>query len=254
MPGHRATRALTAALSRGLGLWHLRTPLKMVVAFSVVLTAIAVMGVVLFAHMQSVKRSEAAVAVALETLAVSAAARFDLARQENSLRGYMLTGEPYYLRRIETVHRPNYVEHAAALARLATNDPPMEAQVATLNAAYARWEAEAMTPAMALAADPARRAKAVALVGEAGLADSLIAPAEDVLDVIRDDARLALQTHNGASNRALIVMEIALVAGILIAALIAAGMGAVLVRDMGTPISALTRIMRRLANGESDFV
>ncbi|MBA4000434.1 ATP-binding protein [Brevundimonas sp.] len=254
MPNYGASRALTAVLSRGMGLFHLRTPLKMVVAFSVVLTAIAVMGVVLFAHMQTVKRSEAAVADALATLSASGAARFDLARQENSLRGYMLTGEPYYLRRIETVHRPSYVRHAAELARQAADDPAMQARVEALNAAYARWEAEAMTPAMALAADPAGRAEAAALVGEAGLADSLIAPAEDVLDAMRDDARAALIEHSGASGRALVVMEVALVAGILIAALIAALMGAVLVRDMGSPVSALTGVMRRLARGETDFV
>ncbi|MFN4295376.1 MAG: ATP-binding protein [Brevundimonas sp.] len=254
MPNYGASRALTALLSRGMGLFHLRTPLKMVVAFSVVLTAIAVMGVVLFTHMQTVKRFEAASVKALATLSASAGARFDLARQENSLRGFMLTGEPYYLRRIETVHRPSYIRHADELARLAADDPPMQARVAALNAAYARWEAEAMTPAMALAADPASRAEAVALVGEAGLADGLIAPAEDVLDALRDDARSALRGYHGANGRALVVMEIALVGGILSAALIAALMGAILVRDMGSPVSALTRIMRRLAAGETDFV
>ncbi|GAD59021.1 response regulator [Brevundimonas sp. BAL450] len=254
MPGHGDAHGLTAALSRGAGLWHLRIPLKMVVVFSVVLAAIVVMGGVLFAHMQTVKRSEAAVAVALETLSTSAAARFDLARQENSLRGYMLTGESYYLRRIETLHRPSYMEHAAELARLAADDPVMAERVAMMNAAHARWEVEAFAPAVALAADPARRAEAAAMVGEAGLADRLITPAEDALDAIRDDARLALTEHSGASGQALLVMELALVIGIIIATLIAALMGAVLVRDMGSPVSALTGLMRRLAKGETDFV
>jgi signal transduction histidine kinase len=254
MPRFGATRALTAVLSRGMGLFHLRTPLKMVVAFSVVLAAIAVMGVVLFIHMQTVKRSEAAAADALATLSASAAARFDLTRQENALRGYMLTGEPYYLRRLDTVHRPSYLEHAAELARLATDNPVLEARVAVLNAAYASWEAEAMGPTRALATDPARRAEAATMVGEAALVDSLIAPVEEALDALRDDARRALLSHNSASSRALIVMEVALVAGILIAAMIAALMGAILVRDMGSPVSALTGIMRRLARGETDFV
>ena len=125
MPGHGAARTLTAALSRGLGLLHMRTPMKMAVAFSVVLAAIAVMGLVLFAHMQSVKRSEAAGARALETLQATEIARFALAREENSLRGYMLTGETYYLRRIETLHRPSYVAQARRLTDMAADDPQL---------------------------------------------------------------------------------------------------------------------------------
>ena len=143
MPGHGAARTLTAALSRGLGLLHLRTPLKMAVAFSVVLAAIAVMGVVLFAHTQTVKRAEAAGARALETLQAAEIARFALAREENSLRGYMLTGEAYYLRRIETVHRPSYVEQAERLNELAANDPQLAERVAAMGAAHARWQATA---------------------------------------------------------------------------------------------------------------
>ena len=191
MPGHADSRGLMAALNRGLGLLHLRTPLKMAVAFSVVLAAIVVMGSVLFAHMQAVKRAEAGGARALETLQAAEIARFALAREENSLRGYMLTGEAYYLRRIETLHRPSYVEQAGRLAELAADDPQLAERVAALNAAHARWQAEAMEPAVALAADPARRPAAAALVGEAGLADRLIAPAEDALDAMRTDARCA---------------------------------------------------------------
>ncbi|MEH6664176.1 MAG: ATP-binding protein [Brevundimonas sp.] len=254
MPGFGATRALTAFLGRGMGLFHLRTPLKMVVAFSVVLAAIAVMGAVLFAHMQTVKRSEAEGARALEMLQAAETARFALAREENSLRGYLLSGEPYYLRRIHDLHRPTYVAQAARLTALAADDPRLAARVAVLNAAHARWEAEAMAPAIALAADPERRLEAARLVGETGLADSLIAPAEDVLDAMRADARAGLEAYNDDSGRALFVMEVVLVTGILMAALIAALMGAILVRDMGAPVSALTAIMRRLARGETDFV
>ena len=254
MPGHADSRGLMAALNRGLGLLHLRTPLKMAVAFSVVLAAIVVMGSVLFAHMQAVKRAEAGGARALETLQAAEIARFALAREENSLRGYMLTGEAYYLRRIETLHRPSYVEQAGRLAELAADDPQLAERVAALNAAHARWQAEAMEPAVALAADPARMPAAAALVGEAGLADRLIAPAEDALDAMRADARRTLADHNRSSDQALSVMEFALVIGILTAALIAALMGALLVRDMGSPVSALTRIMRQLAEGHTDFV
>lgn len=254
MSGRPDARGLTTAVSRGLGLLHLRTPLKMAVAFSVVLAAIAVMGGILFAHMQTVKRAEAARAHAVETLQAAEIARFALARQENSLRGYMLTGERYYLRRIETLHRPGYVAQADRLGRLAEGDPRLAARVDALNAAHGRWEIEAMAPAVAMAADPARRMEAAALVGEAGLADRLIAPAEEALDAMRADARRALTEHTRSSDAALLVMETALVVGLVIASLIAAAMGALLVRDMGSPISALTRVMRRLAEGRTDFV
>src|SRR5690606_4092028 len=125
----------------------------------------------------------------LEVLQAAEAARFALAREENSLRGYMLTGEAYYLRRIETLHRPAYVAAAGRLEALARSDPALSERLDVMAQAHARWEVEAMTPAIAQAVDPARRIEAAALVGEAGLADRLIAPVEDALDAIRDEAR-----------------------------------------------------------------
>src|SRR5690554_3045544 len=185
MPGNEA-RGMTRVLHRGLGLLHLRVPLKMAVAFSIVLATIVVMGLALFLNMQAVKRSEAAGVRALAVLQAAEGARFALAREENSLRGYMLTGEAYYLRRIKTLHRPGYMEAAGRLETLARSDPALAERFSEVARSHARWEAEAMTPAIGLAADPARRIEAAALVGEAGLADRLIAPAEDALDAIRD--------------------------------------------------------------------
>ncbi len=253
MPGNEA-RGMTRILHRGLGLLHLRVPLKMAVAFSIVLATIVVMGLALFLNMQAVKRSEAAGVRALAVLQAAEGARFALAREENSLRGYMLTGETYYLRRIETLHRPGYMEAAGRLEALARSDPALAERFSEVARSHARWEAEAMTPAIGLAADPARRIEAAALVGEAGLADRLIAPAEDALDAIRDEARAALADQNAANGRVLSAMETALILGILAAGLIAAAMGVLLVRDMGGPVSTLTRVMRRLAEGETDFV
>ena len=210
MPGSE-TRGMTGALIRGLGLLHMRVPLKMVVAFSIVLTTIAAMGAVLFLNMQAVKRSEAAGARTIQVLQAAEAARFALARQENSLRGYLLTGEPYYLRRIETVHRPAYVAAAERLQDLAAGDAEMNARLQVMGQAHALWETRAMAPAIALAAEPGGRVRAAALIGEAGLADRLIAPAEDVLDAVRDEARAALMAQNADNSRVLNAMEAALI-------------------------------------------
>ncbi|HQT55157.1 MAG TPA: CHASE3 domain-containing protein, partial [Phenylobacterium sp.] len=102
---------------------------KLTLAFAVVLSAIAAMGVVLTINLRVVQDASAADNHAHRVAATASSARFALARQEASLRGYIISGDPFYARRIAEVHRPHFQARMADLDRLAAGDPALEAWI-----------------------------------------------------------------------------------------------------------------------------
>src|SRR6185295_15580754 len=112
-------------------------------------------------------------------------AKFYLARQENSYRGFLLSQDPYYVGRIEK-HRGNFKKRIAAGAALAAGDSAKLAQFKAVETAADNWLTQVVEAGKVLAADPATRAQAVAMVGPDGLADSLMGPAEDGIAALYD--------------------------------------------------------------------
>ncbi|MDO8377354.1 ATP-binding protein [Phenylobacterium sp.] len=222
---------------------------KLALAFAVVLSAIIAMGAALVINLEVVKRAEVADIRAHEVFAVANDARSALTRQEDSLRGYIISGGPYYARRIATVHRPAFQRHMAELERLGRSDPSLSGKVAQAQAAYELWDDWAVARALELAAAHGTRSLAAEMVGPANPADDLIAPAETALDAIQADSRLALAMSGERKDHAMRAMTTALGLGVLFAALIAAVMGLALRRSMVRPILGLTTVMRRLAAG-----
>ncbi|MBK5956491.1 hypothetical protein CCR92_21225, partial [Rhodospirillum rubrum] len=74
---------------------------KLFVAFATVLAAIAVMGVVVGVNLMALNRAGEQRSLENKVNRATAAAEFYMARQENSFRGYLVTGDAYYLERIQ---------------------------------------------------------------------------------------------------------------------------------------------------------
>ena len=240
-------------MANGLKLKHFRdfqAPQKMVVAFCIVLAAIVGMGGVLHLNMRALERADGEMARANRALSAVEAARFNLSRQENSLRGYLLTGEPYYILRIVTLHQPNFRKAVNDLERLSEDDPAALARVARLRSAFEAWRRDGAEKALALAIDPATRPQALAMIGEASRADRLMGATEDALQAIEVAGRAALAQNAALHVSATRAANLALIFGIAIAAAIAALMGLALVRTMAAPVVALTEAMRKLAAGD----
>ncbi|MDP3868453.1 ATP-binding protein [Phenylobacterium sp.] len=223
---------------------------KLTLAFAVVLSAIAAMGVVLTINLRVVQDASAADNHAHRVAATASSARFALARQEASLRGYIISGDPFYARRIAEVHRPHFQARMADLDRLAAGDPALEAWIDEAQSAHDLWTDRAVDRAMALAHVPATRSIAARMVGPESTADDLIAPAEQALDAIQAQSQRAVEASAARSAEAMRAMGSALALGVLFAALSAAVMGLALRRNMANPIVRLTSAMNRLAGGD----
>jgi hypothetical protein len=84
-------------------------------------------------------------------------AAFRLTRQENSLRGFLLSGDEYYVKRLEEAHKPKFLAALDELRTLAKGDEAELARIAAVDAAYANYRKKAIEPGESLGRDPATR-------------------------------------------------------------------------------------------------
>ncbi|MFD1189471.1 methyl-accepting chemotaxis protein [Phenylobacterium conjunctum] len=228
----------------------LRIPTKLMVVFAVMLATIAVMGVTLFSNNMGFQRSVERMNRAYSAVEAANTAAFRLTRQENSLRGFLLSGDDYYVKRLEEAHKPKFLAAIDELRTLAGEDDAAKGRVKAIEDAYANYRAVAIEPGEQLGVDPATRPQAVALVAHDGPADKAVEPVEDAIQAVVDEAKAQLDIETKAQAATLRISNIALVLGIGLTAAIAIGGGLTLSGSIAAPVTAMTAVMRRLASGD----
>src|SRR5690606_23975776 len=86
-----------------------------------------------------------------------------------------------------------------------------------------------------------------------GVADQLIAPAEDGIDALIADVQAELQQLEARSEAAAVTAGAVMLGGLFLAALLSVGIGAVLTRGIAGPVTQMTNAMRRLAEGDKSI-
>ncbi len=228
----------------------LRIPTKLMVVFAVMLGAVAVMGVILFSNNLAFERSVKRMNGAYAAVEAANTAAFRLTRQENSLRGFLLSGDDYYVKRLEEAHKPKFLAAVGELRTLAGEDEAATARVKAIEDAYANYRAVAIEPGEQLGVDPATRPQAVALVAHDGPADKAVEPVEDAIQAVVDEAKAQLDIETKAQAATLRFSTFALLLGIGLTAAIAIGGGLTLSGSIAAPVTAMTAVMRRLASGD----
>ena len=229
----------------------LKIPHKLLAVFAVMLTTIVVMGVTLFINQMDYEGSVARTERAYESLRAADTAAFRLTRQENSLRGFLLSGDEYYVKRLEEAHKPKFLAALDDLRKLAAGDEADLGRIAAVDAAYADYRKLAIEPGEALGRDPATHQQAVDLVKHDGVADKAVTPVEDAIEAISKDSEAVLATEAAAQKQASLETTLALVIGIGITIAIAVGGGLLLTGGIAGPVAAMTAAMRRLASGDN---
>ncbi|MFA4950761.1 methyl-accepting chemotaxis protein [Brevundimonas sp.] len=223
---------------------------KLIFAFAAVLLAIAAMGATVFFNLRALSAAGELRSSANQIVRDTAMAEFKLARQENALRGYMLSVDDYYVERVNG-HRADFKEALGSIRENGT--PATDAQVDAIEAASDEWFDQIAETGIALARDPATRQQAIAMIGPDGPADGLMGKVEEALEVLKTANMAALDVaregQQSASNTALM----ALFAGLFAALVIALGAGWVLSRGIGGPIANMIGYMRRLIGGDTNF-
>ena len=221
---------------------------KLILAFAVVLLAIAAMGATLYVNFQSLKRSDAGRTTANAMVRDTAAAEYSLARQENSYRGFLVSSDPYYLGRANS-HRAKFKEHLEALR--GAGSPEADAQIDKAEAAADAWFEAVVVKGSELARNPATHAQAVAMVGNDGLADQLMTPVEEAIDGLKAIENANLDAARNLQRSATQTAEWSLLVGLAFALLIAVGACLVLSRAIARPVMSMTTHMRKLMAGDN---
>jgi methyl-accepting chemotaxis protein len=225
---------------------------KLILVFSGMLATIAAGGVALYLNNAALAASAARTEEARQVLSAAQDATFRLARQENSLRGFLLSGDRYYVKRIDEVHKPKFFGAMKDLRDLAVGDTAELARVQKAEAAFANYEKVALNVGVALGSDPATRAQGVQLVSHDGIADEAIGPVEDALEAINDAAVKTQQEETAAQAAAMQRVTLGLIGGIILLGALALACCAILARSIATPVRAMTQIMRQLASGDNE--
>ncbi len=228
---------------------NLKISRKLVVGFTAVTLTMAAMGGAMFVNLRALDAARQDIAEGRETLKVLDEAKFFLARQENSYRGYLLSQDAYYTERLDK-HRANFKARLATAHGLLKDAPESAAKIKDIEAAADKWHAEVVEAGSLLVGDPLTLPQAIAMVGPDGTADGLIAPAEDGMEAIVEAEVAMMETLGAKQVAATRFAYLSLAIGISLAVLIAVTLGGVLTRTIGGPVSAMTRAMRKLAQGD----
>ncbi|WP_332653992.1 methyl-accepting chemotaxis protein [Brevundimonas sp.] len=223
---------------------------KLLIAFSAVLLAILAMGGVILFNLQAMERAGVTRSEANEAVRDTALAELKLARQENSLRGFLISNDPYYLQRLDA-HRADFKQAVKEIREIPGLG--VQAETEALEGAADEWFENVVTVARRLAADPSTRAQAIAMVGRQGSADTYIGKAEEAMEAI-DAANVAhLEEAENAQINAARTALIALLVGLVAAVIMAIGAGIVITRALVGPINSLISDMRRLMQGDTSI-
>ncbi len=180
-------------------------------------------------------------------------ARFFLSRQENSLRGYLLTFDDYYVERLRS-HNANMMKAVGEIEKLGAVNPAIRPLAEAMRSGTTAWFTQIVEQALTLAANPATRDQARALVGRDGQADKLISPAEDAMTKMLELEGAVLKRYLTAQDDANAAMGMVMLIAAAVMTLLATGLGFLLWRSIAAPAAAMTTAMRELAGGKNDVV
>jgi methyl-accepting chemotaxis protein len=223
---------------------------KLILAFAIVLLAIMGMGGTIFFNLQALKRSDVERSAGNQMWRDTAAAEFSMARQENSYRGFLVSRDPYYVGRVDS-HRAAFKAKLQALRAEASADVIL--QIDAADQAADAWYQNVVVAGLALERDPATRAQALAMVGNDGVADQLMAPVESAIDNLKTMAETRLDAAKTMQRQATDAASYGLMIGLALAMMIAAGASWVLSQGIAKPVMNMVGYMRKLMAGENDI-
>ncbi|MBP0618220.1 methyl-accepting chemotaxis protein [Jiella mangrovi] len=175
-------------------------------------------------------------------------ARFALARQENSLRGFMITRDPYFAKRVKE-HHQSFETALAALRDHAGPGSEFAAKYDSLKQAMADWQSKIADPVIANGGSDATYPAALKIFNS-GDADKFIEPIENGIDAALAKGREDMAASSETVASAIWAATVTIVVGALISVAAALGFGILLTRAIARPINQMTTAMRSLASGD----
>ncbi len=236
-----------------MGLGNLRISVKLGAAFAALTVGAALMGVIVFMNMRTIQEQRVNTQIESQILVAAKEARAALGRQENSLRGYIITKDDFYSGRV----KHHYEAFSAELAKIAelTKDKEDGAEdAASLKAiadSAAAWHANVADPAIKAASSPVTYGEAIRIL-TSGIADKYIEPVENGLDAFADEATQRTQADFALQQAAYDAALLALGVGVAVLAALAIAFGWLSSRVIARPVLRMAETMKDLARGNND--
>ncbi len=221
---------------------------KVTAAFAGVVAIMGASGAFTVYQVQHISAQQERLKVAWSEDVAIRESRFYLTRQENSLRGWVLSQDAYYLERVNA-HRENFGKRIAILREASAGNEAELAEIAATEAAADAWYKGAVEQAGEFL-KAGSVAEAGSLVGREGRADELMGAVEDNLDKVAATSEAGIKAEREAFDTTLTMTITLAILGVVLAALLAAVAGWLLARTLSRPVRALTGDMQRLAQGD----
>ncbi len=235
-----------------LRLSNVKLSRKLTLAFLMVVAAVLIMCGVLYGAVTRVTQAEAAAETAHALVDAVNQAEIELLDQMTLIRTYVVGQDAAVLDRVHD--REDRFGKQIELARqLAADREQLIPLIDAMRDAFEGWRTEVAEPEIHFAGDPGTVAKAAKLVGGAVARlreKDVVGKASVLISTLRSWSGEA----QAASNAALRTMRLTLFFGGAAAAGLAIVMGTLLDRAIGWPISAMTEVMNRLAEGDGRVV
>ncbi len=177
-------------------------------------------------------------------------ARAAITRTENSLRGYLLSLDPAYIKKVQT-HSASFDTKIDAIRNTAGGNAQVVSLTDLAVAGIAKWRSEVVEKAIRLAADPTTLDAARAMP-TSDAASALIDPVEAAVDGLIALQQAQAEVNAGEQQQAYSSSILTLELGVAALALIAIAAWIWLSRGIAGPISQLRVAMDRLAQGDRD--
>jgi len=219
---------------------------KLAAGFAAVVLIVALMAALVFHNLASISAATAANNASTATLAAADSALSALVEAQNAVRGYAATGDKSFPPRIAGF-QDDFRKAADRLDALAADDA-LRAQVQALRQAADKVSQEEDSQ-IALRQDPARAAEIPAAI----LTKGRLTECRRILKEITDAQQGLLTARAAQQAKAIASAKLALGVGGLASVLLAVLLGWVITRAIAHPVSAMTAVMGRLAQGELDL-
>ena len=217
---------------------------KLALAFAVLIATLTAAGLANWWGMARVDQAMQENAATVARLDAAHTALAELVEEQNAVRGFVANLDPAFLIRRQGFHE-GYLRAMAEL-RSTLSDPREQAMDRRLTASVAAFERDCEQQ-LADARSPATLARARAELSTRGR----LTEARQIIGALSDIERAQLAARSAAQRQAFAIAGMVLGAGVLAATALALAMGWLLTWTIARPVAALTRQMRRLADGES---
>ncbi|MBA4794841.1 MAG: CHASE3 domain-containing protein [Phenylobacterium sp.] len=222
---------------------------KLLVAFSVVLAISLGASVISFQRSQAVEEATRWNTHTYKVLAEAEAVGSAMVDQETGVRGYLVSGDESFL---EPYHAglKRYAAAVETLETLTADNPQQQERIAALKGFAEEWRVGVAEVEIQQMKDPstieAARALEASAAGKKAM-DGIRA----LLDEIRSTETALLDERSARRDQDAANARLSLLIGGVLAALASAVMWLLLSRTIGAPVSRLTEVMRRLAQGDN---